>query len=224
MGKLLKKIRARKGFTLIEMMVAMSIFVVFLGILISSYTDIVKSQREANDYRVLYSEARRAFDKMTEEIRNGWVFYDSALEINVEYKKPNDVLVLVSDGGNRKVEFHFEEMVDEEGESYDSARGNIMFTEEGFDPVKGGLYENFYPLIISEKQRAYVTEFSVYVSPVGDPYKTENIFADGLQFQPKVTVFASFEMVRRKGGDPFVVDLQTTVSSRLYTQALPVMF
>lgn len=186
----------KKGFTLIEMMVSMAIFVMFLGVLIGSYTDIVKSQQEANDYRILYSEARRVFDKITEEVRNGSIYYG----IDVDYKNVNERLVLISMDGDRQVVFEYDE--DEE---------NIWFGEDVSQ------IPNEYLLVSPDNDRISVTEFNVFVSPVDDPYKLENVFKDGLQFQPKVTIFATFEMERRKSGTPYSVDLQTTISSRSYS-------
>lgn len=193
---IIKKILKQKGFTLIEMMVAMAIFVMFLGVLIGSYTDIVKSQQEANDYRVLYSEARRVFDKITEEVRNGAIYYG----IDVDYRNVNERLVLISMEGDRHVVFE-----------YDEDEGNIWFGED----VSSILTD--YLLISPDNDRISVTDFNVFVSPVDDPYKLENVFKDGLQFQPKVTVFATFEMERRKSGTPYSMDLQTTISSRSYS-------
>lgn len=194
----MNKILKQKGFTLIEMMVAMAIFVAFVGVLIGSYSDIVKSQQEANDYRVLYSEARRIFDKITEEVRNGSIYYGI-----VDYRNANESLVLISMDSDRQVVFE-----------YDENEGNIWFGEEVSQ------VSNEYLLVSPENDRISVTDFNVFVSPVDDPYKLENVFKDGLQFQPKVTVFATFEMERRKGGTPYSIDLQTTVSSRSYS-ALP---
>lgn len=187
----------KKGFTLIEMMVAMAIFVMFLGVLIGSYTDIVKSQQEANDYRVLYSEARRVFDKVTEEVRNGAIYYNP----NENYANVNEKLELLSIDGSRQVLFWFDEN-----------EMNIWFEE-----VENLGDPNEYLLVENEDGRISVQQFNVFISPMDDPYKLENVFEDGLQFQPKVTVFATFEMVRRKGGEPYSVDLQTTISSRMYS-------
>ncbi|MFH1533885.1 MAG: type II secretion system protein [Nitrospirota bacterium] len=196
----MKKILKQRGFTLIEMMVAMAIFVMFLGVLIGSYTDIVKSQQEANDYRVLYSEARRVFDKITEEVRNGAIYYG----IDVDYRNVNERLVLISMGGDRHVVFE-----------YDDDKENIWFGEDVLEEQIRK--QTDYLLISPEIDRISVTEFNVFVSPVDDPYKLENVFKDGFQFQPKVTVFATFEMERRKSGTPYSVDLQTTISSRSYS-------
>lgn len=189
----------KKGFTLIEMMVSMAIFVMFLGVLIGSYTDIVKSQQEANDYRILYSEARRVFDKITEEVRNGAVYYSEF----VDYGSVKHDLFLISPDGERQVKFEYDD---------DPDVMNVWFGEAvELNPV------NNYLLVSPDNDRISVTEFNVFVSPVDDPYKLENVYKDNLQFQPKVTVFATFEMERRKGGDPYSVDLQTTISSRFYS-------
>lgn len=193
----------KKGFTLIEMMVAMAIFVMFLGVLIGSYTDIVKSQQEANDYRVLYSEARRVFDKITEEVRNGAIYYGTF----ADYSSGNDDLILISPDGERQVKFEYDD---------DPDVMNVWFGEK----LESEL-ENSYLLVSPDNERLTVAEFNVFVSPSDDPYKLENVYKDNLQFQPKVTVFATFEMERRKGGEPYSVDLQTTISSRFYS-TLPV--
>ncbi len=220
---MLKIFKKQKGFTLIEMMVAMGIFVMFIGILISSYTDIVRSNTEANDYRILYSEARRVFDTLSEEIRKGSVEYLSNASINAPFTDPkyntsNDSLVLISENGGRKVTFSYEEEADEG----DISKGNIVFTEEIIDTFSGNPPVNSYPLLSSGdvSRQVYLTEFSVFVSPVGDPYNPNNVYSDGLQFQPKVTIFATFEMKKRKGEGVFNFDLQTTVSSRSYSQGL----
>ncbi|MFA6992350.1 MAG: type II secretion system protein, partial [Candidatus Gracilibacteria bacterium] len=56
-----------RGFTLIELLIAMTIFVMFVGVLMGSYISVIKGQKEANDYRILYSESRRIFEMITEE-------------------------------------------------------------------------------------------------------------------------------------------------------------
>ena len=73
----MKKIfKTKSGFTLIEMLVAMAIFVVFVGILVNSYSSIVKAYHEANDYRKMYVEARDIFETLTRELRDGMVDYE----------------------------------------------------------------------------------------------------------------------------------------------------
>lgn len=222
MKKMFTKIRAKRGFTLIEMLIAMSIFVTFLGILMGSYSSIVKAQREANDYRVLYSEARRVFDKLTEEIRGGSILYSRQVDPpSPEFLTGNDSLTLVAADGNRAVNFVYQELGQGEGgvDGEDPIeKGTILFTEELFSEGKGTSNET-YSLISNEEGKVYVSAFNVFVSPSTDPYNPENVYKDAIQFQPKVTVYARFELEGKNGKDPFILDLQTTVSSRFYTQS-----
>jgi prepilin-type N-terminal cleavage/methylation domain-containing protein len=191
---MIKKITEQKGFTLIEMLVAMSIFVMFIGVLMGSYTSIVKAQREANDYRSLYSEARRVFDKITEEVRDNAVYYGDS--VNISFNSSSDVLRLISSDGTVWSGFAYK-------------NNNVYFVEQ-----RGADFKS-YSLISDDKDgRLYVSEFDVFVSPAGDPYL--NVYADSLQFQPKVTVFARFVLEKRSGDDPYFLDLQTTISSRFY--------
>ncbi|MFH1284574.1 MAG: type II secretion system protein [Candidatus Peregrinibacteria bacterium] len=190
----------RRGFTLIELLIAMSIFITFVGVLIGSYTSIVQSQREANNYRMMYSEARRVFDKLTAEIRSGEIYYPGQSG-GLRYAGSSDRLDLVSMDGDRVVSF-----------VYDSESGRILFLEKIVADTTGYFLNSGM-----SSGGANVSEFSVFVSPAGDPYAEENIYADSLQFQPKVTVYAEFEGKKLNSGDPYMIDMQTTVSSRLYT-------
>jgi prepilin-type N-terminal cleavage/methylation domain-containing protein len=96
-----KKIKSKRGFTLIEMLIAMSVFVMFMGVVIQSYLGIVRSQQETNEYRVMYSEARYIFDKFSDEVRNGNIYYK---DLDLNEKK----LVLISSDGNRAVKFSYD--------------------------------------------------------------------------------------------------------------------
>lgn len=184
-----------KGFTLIEMLIAMSIFVIFTGILINSYSSIVASQNDANEYRDLYAEARHVMDKLTEELRGGVVYYPLNKEgiVNNQFKSGVDRLTLLSKDGERSVCFAHKD-------------STVRFSERDSTEQKS------YALT---SEKVAVKELNLYVSPAADPYHAANIFADSLQFQPKVTVEAVFE--RDRGvEDPYVVTFKTTVSSRVY--------
>ena len=71
----MKKNFSQKGFTLVELLIAMTIFVSFVGILIGSYASIIRGQREADEYRIMYSESRKIFETIVQELRDGMVDY-----------------------------------------------------------------------------------------------------------------------------------------------------
>ena len=196
----MKITRSQKGFTLIEMMIAMTIFVIFIGAVMQSYLSIITTQREANEYRVMYSEARHIFDKFSDEVRNGNISYQ---QLGQGIANPLNQLVLTSPDLSRAVRFQ-----------YDSTAGAVYFSEalmnsDGQFDLKPGYSLN--------SDRIKIKEFKIYVSPLVDPYKPENVYNSATQYQPKVTVFAKFEK-EIGSGRTLDIDLQTTISSRSYMQ------
>lgn len=207
--KLQKGLSPNGGFTLIEMMVAMSIFVIFMGVVIQSYLSIINSQREANEYRAVYSEARYIFDKFSDEIRNGVISYDQmGVKDGNFLQYPVQKLVLFSPDQTRAVIFQY----------MNEKIGFIEFERmnEGIDTIEefGGQFEEKDKFILNS-DRVKVRELNIYIFPQDDPYRAENVVKNNLQYQPKVTLFATFSKEVRPG--KFLdVNLQTTISSRNY--------
>lgn len=213
MKNLLKKISHKKGFTLIELLIAMSIFLIFTGVLIGSYTSIVRAQREANEYRIMYVEARRVFETIGLELREGMVDYG--------YYNTKPILTgsicLISKDARFATEI-----------KYDDVAGTVKIKkqkpEESFDKI----YESIDKLAIRSDcvpqgeefiltSEVNIKNFKLYFSPEKDPFDIKNVDKDYLQFQPRVTVFAEFEK-ELTNGKIYKMDLQTTVSSRIYNQ------
>ena len=166
-----------------EVLISMAIFVSFTGVLLNSYMSIVKEQREANEYRTMYSQARTVFDQLTGETRDSAIYYTETDLHN---------LVLLSKDGQSASRFEFDE----------GAKG-LCFTH--------GIQKSYF----LNSDDVSISAFNVLVSPSKDPYLTENVYADSLQFQPKVTIFARFEK-EISGGKIYEMDLSTTISSRMY--------
>lgn len=186
---MLKRIRKQKGFTLVEMLVAMSIFAVFVGVMIGSYTGIVRGQREANDYRTMYAESRRVFESVIYELRDGMVDYGCN---NVKNPSLNELYLISKDG---KTHTH-------------------IFEKEGVLKMKKGSGED--KDLNSFEVKAKNVKFNFY--PAVDPYDSEYVMKNGYQFHPFVNMKMTFEKEKRDGSF-FTVDLETTISSRIYNQA-----
>ena len=183
-----------KGFTLVEMLVAMTIFVVFTGILLNSYTSIVRAQRDANDYRETYTSARQVFDLLLQELRDGMVDYQ---------KYPGGLM------GRREDIF----LISKDN----TARTHISYIN-GKIHLNKDVFGNGEDQEFDLNSEVNVTKFALYVSPAIDPYDSDNFANDKNQFHPKVTVFARFEKDLGPTKEPIVFDLQTTISSRIYNQ------
>lgn len=65
----------RAGFTLVELLMAISIFMIFMLAATSSFLEIIRSQKTANETRLIYAELRNFVDYVTNETREGKIDY-----------------------------------------------------------------------------------------------------------------------------------------------------
>ncbi|PKL37065.1 hypothetical protein CVV38_04235 [Candidatus Peregrinibacteria bacterium HGW-Peregrinibacteria-1] len=192
-----------KGFTLVEMLVSVAIFTVFTSILIGAYVYIIRDQRSANEYRAVYSQARRIFEVISDEVRNGEVYYPVEGELLYEpsYNGSNENLRIFDKSGDLST-------------IYFNPEEGAIFIEDS-DKNKREIDEKFGMEFDGEEEldSVVVKEMDFYVSPVGDPYRLENVYLDAIQFQPKVTMVMKVGLVEDERSD---VILRTTISSRIY--------
>lgn len=66
----------RRAFTLVELVVSMTLFTLFIGVITSTFLFVSRSLREANEMRKVYGEARELMDRLTQDIRLFTVDYD----------------------------------------------------------------------------------------------------------------------------------------------------
>lgn len=214
-----KKIRQQKGFTLIEMLISMAIFMTFTGILISSYTGIVRAQRDANAYRDMYVQARQVMETLVQELRDGMVDYGNEMVVNKGAPQPlnNVALYLVSRDGATKTYVSYEkENPGDKSPSIVRLEKTHLISDKM--PSKDvGNYEKPSSVDLNDPSNVTVSKFRLYFSPKIDPYDPKSVDYATSQFQPRVTIYAEFTKAR--GNEKFyTMDLQTTVSSRVYSQ------
>ncbi len=71
----MKKNILKKGFTLVELLIAMSVFMIFMIVVSNSYIDIIRAQKSANETRLIYTELREFVDLVNNEMREGEIDY-----------------------------------------------------------------------------------------------------------------------------------------------------
>lgn len=208
-----KKIRQQKGFTLIEMLISMAIFMTFTGILISSYTGIIRAQRDANSYRDMYVQARQVMETLVQELRDGMVDYGKSRVVNNGLQEGE--IYIISRDATRRSHICYDK---ESGVvSIDTIRLSPDFAKKS-DGDRACGDKDFIPM--NDSKNVTVSKFRVYFSPKIDPYDPKKVDYDTSQFQPRVTIYAEFTKAR--GNEKFyTMDLQTTVSSRVYSQVYP---
>lgn len=214
----MKNYRQQKGFTLVELLVAMSIFLVFVGVLIGSYTSIVRGQREANEYRIMYVEARKVFETIGAELRNGMVDY------GLKKAMPENSICLISKDAKEATEISYVVEKDKDAEDIGSVKmkkGRIL--DDGNPSGRSDCAPSAAKELILNSE-VNVKNFKIYATPTFDPYDQANVKEGSYNpFQPKVTVFATFEKTMQSTGKTFSMDLQTTISSRIYNQVYKIV-
>jgi len=208
-----KKNKKQKGFTLVEMLISMAIFMTFTGILISSYTGIIRSQRDANAYRDMYVQARQVMETLVQEFRDGMVDYAKPLVVN-NGLADGEMFIISRDATQRS---HV---------CYDAKNGIVKVDtirlsddfslKSAGDKACGA--SGF--IALNDAKDVKVSKFHMYFSPKVDPYNPAKVNYDTAQFQPRVTIYAEF-MKDLGNGKSYSMDLQTTVSSRIYNQVYP---
>jgi prepilin-type N-terminal cleavage/methylation domain-containing protein len=210
--KIMKKFNNKRGFTLVELLIAMAIFVLFISVLINTYSYIVQAQRKANDERVVYVEARKVFDIMLTEFRDGMVDY-AAFNKDIcsngatnSFFGPKDEVKLVSKDDSVKTRIWL-------------LNNQVMINKDSRHPVTG-TYANtnsdFAYAMTINPENILVQELAFYVAPSIDPYDICTVLYDQNQFHPMVTIYAEFLRVGHEDEEPLII--QTSISSRVYNK------
>ncbi|MCF7846091.1 MAG: type II secretion system GspH family protein [Candidatus Peribacteraceae bacterium] len=74
--KILNPVRATRGFTLVEAIVALSIFLIIITMVTGLFTDAFASKRKTEVSKMVYEEARIALERIVKEVRKGTIDYE----------------------------------------------------------------------------------------------------------------------------------------------------
>jgi len=178
--------KKNSGFTLMEMLISITIFMMFLGIIASSYTSLTGANRRANETQKLYREIRFVFDTLAQEIRAGTIDY-SCID-------PSEKTLCIVDGkGQKRAMINFNE-----------AEKSITLANQ----VQAGVLSSWS----TEQSQSLTSEtfgledLEIKVYPLQDPYKSGNESINEIQVQPSV------ELILKARGYVF----RTVYSSRVY--------
>jgi type II secretory pathway pseudopilin PulG len=70
------RIKDKQGFTIVEAIVALSIFLIVIALAVGVFTDSFASKRKIELSRLLYEEARIALERVVKEVRRGTIDYE----------------------------------------------------------------------------------------------------------------------------------------------------
>ncbi len=212
-----------RAFTLVELMVSMGVFIVFLGVVSTSYINVVRSQRQANETRRAISEARDFMQTLADDFRSGTIDYDCygsekpMLCPISTFNSRGKYLALIDKNHNMKTVYWFDsEKKSLKLRKFERIIGaeNTFKPSQGFDETdKSDRSEAGWRVLFSDNLKVADAIFDVY--PPIDPYLRSNYQENQYQFQPGVRLLLTFSMAR-SGSSSYNFTLQTSFSSRMY--------
>ncbi|MEK9159418.1 MAG: type II secretion system protein [Patescibacteria group bacterium] len=180
----------RSAFTLLEMIIAITVFTIFIGFAISTYLMFHRADQEALAMRSLMLETQGTMDLISDAVKENtidYAYYNDGLS--------SDVLALRSPDGQTETVFIW----DEEVETLS------LFTIDENDVASSPV------LLHSETTRVPYVHFRIF--PDKNPY--ENSTEEAIQYQPTVQMEITFSMPGRVQ-EEITVDFQTSITSRFY--------
>lgn len=225
--------QTQKGFTLIEVLIAITIFMIFITSISSAYLDIARSQREANVVRAMYSEVRYVFDLIGQEVRSKTIDYGCPVSLEIigergdgvfaktpqetssgcialNSESSEDYLALVNHEGTERTIFLLKDDTQNETKKLFYLREEKEAFERQWTPAPG--FEGFTEIELKSIQ---LDNFIFEIAPLVDPFDFDNLGCGPVQFQPSVSLYATVSGRGEKANN-FSMNLQTTVSSRVY--------
>lgn len=188
----------KKGFTLIEMIVVLAIFSVATVVIVDIFMMASRAQRRTLTVQKIQSDARFSMEAIAREARMDMIDYAYYGETISEI--PTTVLALRDQDDNQII-------LKKSDEDCPSGTDQCLVVS-----IDGGTN---WASITSRGVR--VVSLNFYIAPLVDPFKlnAENgTYAS--DNQPRVTVVLSVEGVGVRPEEQTTVNLQTTVSNRIY--------
>ncbi len=192
----------RKAFTLIELVVSITIFVIFIAFVMSAYLTFNRSQQVVAATRSMLFEGEYIFNFIGDAMDENSIYFDyynsdSFLGEKVDYFLETDELLLLSPDEKSLIQIYWEEDLKNEN------KGNLFYRlndEEAIQLNDVGTSVDF---------------ISFEIFPDDNPYKIENqANVDFPHFQNFLRV--NMSLSRFGGGEDVTLELESMFTSRFY--------
>jgi len=192
----------QKGFTLMEVLVVLAIFSVFMVLAIDLILTINRVQRETRVSERVLSESRFILNTIASEVRGGTIDYEAygdPADPEDAIINPADELIVVNQNAERvriKGDINF-------CPSAESTPCLLISRDDGIS------WASMTPIGVR------LLEIKFIINPDRDPF-----YFNGIDYlaenQPMVTTILRLENTEELGVDEFVLHNQTTISERAY--------
>lgn len=187
-------IREREAFTLIEMIIAITVFTIFIGFSISAYLTFHRADQDALTTRSLLMDSEAILNELSDATRENKIDYDAYSGLSSCGGSGSGSLYLISSDGEEKTVYTW--YVDTESLSVARFAADCTALSEEQQ-------------LNSENLAVSYVNFEIFpaANPYDDPTTT--------QYQPIVIFDLSFSMAGRMT-EELTLDLRTSVTSRFY--------
>lgn len=206
--------KKHQAFTLLEMIIAITVFTVFIGFAISSYLVFHKADQKALLMRGLIMDGEFLMNTLSEAVRTNKIAYAAYESVRSGYYDPaispciysgdesifTSALCLISPDEKELYVYNLD---------LESNALYLQIYDEILSPVEG--YED--PVLISPTN-VLVTELSFNIFPKLNPFDSLNRLNTEVQFQPIVNIDLS--LASGDEADSVSSDFRTSVTSRFY--------
>jgi len=199
---------------LLEMIIAITVFTIFIGFTISSYLAFHRADQETIEMRSLLLELQGTMDQISETVKDSKVDFES-YETGALFGFPvitpfanhalnTSTLTLLSPDGLTRTEY-----------VWNSEEETLSLQVFEFDGTDWAADDGFDEAVLLHGENTRVTYANFRIFPDLDPYDSGNSGNDDVQFQPIVQIKLNFTVSGRVR-EEVSLDLQTSVTSRFY--------
>lgn len=204
-----KNHQIKPGFTLIEITVALTVFMIFIGIILSSFIHLLSVQVEANRYRKVYSELDNIIALIAADMKDFGLDYEC---FKTSVCDPNiynyQTLAFVSADGLERHLFSIEKAENAKGLDVKKLSYSVQKRATRTNEWPAQVYRNL------ETKNTEFLDFAFTLFPLADPYSEATRAETDELFQPSLTLKV-LAKAKAYENDPGIV-VQTTISSRQY--------
>lgn len=201
------------AFTLMEMVIAITVFTVFIGFSVSTFVRFYQVEKEAAATRTLLLETQSILESIKQDLAENkidYAYYNggfSADLLGVSQNAPTvarftSELVLRSPDGSVQTRYIWDSFTE-------------SLTLQRLDK-NGQPFPGYFEPLVLEGPYTDVTHVLFRIFPADNPFDSANVSKDGLQFQPNVQIELETQVPSPAGSVPISIDFQTSVTSRFY--------
>jgi len=181
------KLNSNSGFTLLEMVIALGIFVILFTLTLGIYSYALKAEQRTIQMSKLQKEAQLVMETIAKKIRNSRISYDY---YGGSLNSPESTLALIDRSGNL-IAFK----LDSNSNSIAVCTGSECNSQNDFYPIPAGSVE--------------VSELKFYITPASNPFSLN----DPPDQYPKITVVMFLQ--NTQGSIERQLAIQQTIPLRL---------